>query len=399
MTRRPDTDTSLETAAGDPDRAALAAAVEEILTDHCADERVAATEGHLDRTLWEVLASSGLTAIGLPEERGGSGGDLGDVAAVLHACGAHSAPVPIADALLACLLLRRVSLNLPTGLVVAAAGDLTAEHEHEHGNGAGAGHLRVHGTLRRVALVPGTAATIAAVATGLDGTEHVVLLPAERCVAGPGRNLAGEPRSTVTVELVLAGDAAAPAPPGTATDLRRTGALLRAALVAGAAQGAVDRTVRHVTEREQFGRPIARFQTVQHEVARMAGEAAACRAAVDAAVEVVDSGIPSGAIAGGRTVPVENPASVGSGTAAPDASLVAVAAAKVQACRGAEQIAARAHQLHGAIGTTFEHGLRLQTTRLWAWSAEWGGEAEWADVLAQAAFHTGGAGLWPMLTS
>ena len=45
-------------------------------------------------------------------------------------------------------------------------------------------------------------------------------------------------------------------------------------------------------------------------------------------------------------------------------------AAKAQASSGAGVVAAIAHQLHGAIGTTEEHRLRLTTTRLWSWRDE-----------------------------
>jgi acyl-CoA dehydrogenase len=96
----------------------------------------------------------------------------------------------------------------------------------------------------------------------------------------------------------------------------------------------------------------------------MAGETAAARAAADAAVDVLI----------GPTTDTDR--------------RVAVAAATVQAARSAGFVAARAHQLHGAIGTSHEHGLRLHTTRLWAWAGEWGGEAEWARELTAVA--TGG---------
>jgi acyl-CoA dehydrogenase len=62
-------------------------------------------------------------------------------------------------------------------------------------------------------------------------------------------------------------------------------------------------------------------------------------------------------------------------------------------------VAAIAHQLHGAIGTTEEHRLRLTTTRLWSWRDEDGTAAECFAELGRAALgaaHQGG-GLWPWL--
>jgi acyl-CoA dehydrogenase len=134
-----------------------------------------------------------------------------------------------------------------------------------------------------------------------------------------------------------------------------------------------------VQEREQFGRPLARFPTVQQELARMAGEVALISAATQAAVAA-------------------------EGTAAEGVS--AVVAAKAQASSSAGVVAAIAHQLHGAIGTTEEHRLRLTTTRLWSWRDEDGSEAECCAELGRAALAAGAAagagagasGLWPWLS-
>ncbi|HMA76733.1 MAG TPA: acyl-CoA dehydrogenase family protein, partial [Candidatus Krumholzibacteriaceae bacterium] len=38
----------------------------------------------------------------------------------------------------------------------------------------------------------------------------------------------------------------------------------------GIAEGAYDRAVNYMMEREQFGRPIAKFQVTQHKIAKMA---------------------------------------------------------------------------------------------------------------------------------
>ena len=86
----------------------------------------------------------------------------------------------------------------------------------------------------------------------------------------------------------------------------------------------------------------------------------------------------------------------------------AVLAAKAQASHCAGIVAAIAHQLHGAIGTTEEHRLRLTTTRLWSWRDEDGPEAECFAELGAAALAAatgaaigagaGGGGLWPWLS-
>ena len=178
-------------------------------------------------------------------------------------------------------------------------------------------------------------------------------------------------------------------PPGTADYARRLVRLFRSLLIAGAAQRALDLTVAYVNEREQFGRALARFATVQQEIARMAGEVALISAATQAAVAAEQADVT----AGQTDVAAEQAGSGAGGVGV----LSAVLAAKAQASENA----AIAHQLHGAIGTTEEHRLRLTTTRLWSWRDEDGTAAECFAELGQAALgaaHRRRGGLWPWLT-
>ena len=147
----------------------------------------------------------------------------------------------------------------------------------------------------------------------------------------------------------------------------------------------------YVKEREQFGRPLAKFPTVQQELARMAGEVALIAAAAQTAVAAESLAVAGLAGAG-------NP--VAAGDAATGHAISAVLAAKAQASHGAGIVAAIAHQLHGAIGTTEEHQLRLTTTRLWSWRDEDGPEAECFAELGRAALGaaTRPGGLWPWLS-
>src|SRR6185437_10674003 len=198
-------------------------------------------------------------------------------------------------------------------------------------------------------------------------------------------NLAGEPRDEVPLGP---GASLREVPPGTAEYARRLLRLFRSLLIAGAAQRALGLTVAYVNEREQFGRALARFPTVQQEIARMAGEVALISAATQAAVAAEE--VMSDHIRTEQTRADQ----MGAGT------LSAVVAAKAQASDSAGTVAAIAHQLHGAIGTTEEHRLRLTTTRLWSWRDEDGTAAECFAELGQAALGVAGpgGGLWPWLT-
>ena len=67
-----------------------------------------------------------------------------------------------------------------------------------------------------------------------------------------------------------------------------------AAMAVGLAQGAYDLAAAYAQEREQFGRPISRFQAVQFRLADMATEIEAARNLVYKAAWVKDQGRPFG---------------------------------------------------------------------------------------------------------
>ena len=57
-------------------------------------------ERRWDDGLWSALAESGLTGVGLPEELGGSGGELADAVAIVRTLASGAAAVPVAEQLL-----------------------------------------------------------------------------------------------------------------------------------------------------------------------------------------------------------------------------------------------------------------------------------------------------------
>ncbi|MFA1542248.1 acyl-CoA dehydrogenase family protein [Actinomadura monticuli] len=283
---------------------------------------------------WAALAESGLALVGVPEEAGGSGGSLADAAVVLRAAGRRAVSVPLAETgWLAGRLLAEAGLPVPSGVLTAASGE------------AGIDGRTVRGTLRRVPWGR-SAHRIVVVADGA-----VAVVDPARAQITEGANVAGEPRDDVVLSGVEA-EAVAPCAVD-AAELRRRGALARAVQLTGAMGRALDLSVRYAREREQFGRPLGRFQAVQQMLAELAGEAAVADVAARAAVRAPD-----------------DPA--------------AVAAAKANASRAAGTVAAIAHQVHGALGVTEEHVLRQVTLRLWSWRDEYGNETAWADELGAA---------------
>ena len=82
-----------------------------------------------------------------------------------------------------------------------------------------------------------------------------------------------------------------------------------------------------------------------------------------------------------------------------DAVFLEVASAKIRSAEAAEQAAAIAHQIHGAMGFTREHILHRYTLRLLSWRDDFGNESYWAAALGNRIAAGGAEELWPLLAS
>ena len=322
----------------------------------------AAEKGAWPAALWQAIEDSGLHLTWVPESSGGAGADLLDGFAVLKAAGAAALPVPLAETLLAGWLLGRAGLEVPAGPLTVARGCQRLENELVSGSAVAVPHAR-------------HAEQVLVLAAG-DGGLHVAALPRAACVLREDRNLAGEPWDSVTFDAVrptlcaLAADVDARA-------LDAMGALIRVTQAAGALATALELAIQYAGERVQFGRPIGKFQAIQNMIADFAGEVAAVNAAADAAAEAV-------AAAGGAI----------------DADAwVEIATAKVRLGQAASNGPAIAHQVHGAMGFTYEHRLHQFTRRAWAWRDEFGTETRWARALGEAVLSWGPDQLWPKITA
>lgn len=329
----------------------------------------AADGGAFPCALWDAVVDAGFTAALLPEEAGGFGATVGEAMALLQVSAAHAAPIPLAETMLAGWLLAKAGLPVPPGMLTLAPvrlGDVL----HLRRDGAG---WRLTGTAARIPWARDAA--IAVLADGPDGPA-VATLPAGAFTAAHDTNLAGEPRDAITVDAVLAADAAAPAPPGFGpAGLRAAGAAFRTVQIAGALSRALALSVQYAQTRVQFGRPIGKFQAVQQNLAVLAGQSAAALAASDMATDALAAGLA------GKLDPLP------------------AGAAKARAGEAASVAAGLAHQLHGAIGFTQEYELHHLTRRLWSWRDEFGNEAEWNALVGRAALSAGPDGLWPLLTA
>jgi acyl-CoA dehydrogenase len=298
----------------------------------------------LDTELWRHLDETGLTRL-----TSSSGTDAGprELAVVLYGLARHACAVPLAETdALAGWLGRQAGIALPDGpLTVAVAQDVS--------DGA-----RVTGTAPGV---PWGRACATVLAVHDRGGLRVGVLDEASSTVRESHNLAGEPRDAVTFDVdanqLLTVDR------GLAVELRRRGAWSRCVQIIGALDAAAASSVQHTRERQQFGRPLSAFQSVQQSLAGMAGEIESARAAVELAVAAADEH--------------------GFGSAHTD---YAVTVAKIAVGRAVGPVTTTAHQLHGAIGVTAEHPLWLFTLRAQGWLDDYGTTNHYARKLGRMAF-------------
>jgi acyl-CoA dehydrogenase len=138
-------------------------------------------------------------------------------------------------------------------------------------------------------------------------------------------------------------------------ETRRIGAIIAAAAISGASDRVLAMTIDYANQRIQFGKPIAKQQAVQQQLAVMAEQSVIARIA--AQIGCANGLIPTLEIA---------------------------AIAKQSASRAAVEVAAIAHAVHGAIGISADYDLCLYTKYLHHWRNMHGSEGYWAEQLGRA---------------
>ncbi len=350
----------------------LLESVGRLFQDHCTkDVADKAETGIFPAALWRAVSETGVPLAALPESAGGADAEWSDLFAVLRVAGRFAAPIPLAETMLAAWVAS--AAGLPVSEQPMTVGPVRPDDRltlERAGNG-----WRLFGRASRLPW-GAQAGQVVLIADGPDGETVVTFGDGVKgAVPSPGRNMAGEPRDSFTFDGAgLAGNAVAPVGPGVnRAALYGRGALARAVMMAGAMDRALDTAVTYAGERKQFGKPIAKFQAVQQQLAVMAGQVAAAGAAADAGIEALSHDDP-----------------------AMQEFLIAIAKTRVgDAATLASEIA---HQVHGAIGFTKEYSLQLSTRRLWSWRDEFGGEVEWAARVGAFICARGADALWPTLT-
>ncbi|MCP5366604.1 MAG: acyl-CoA dehydrogenase family protein [Hyphomicrobiales bacterium] len=312
----------------------LTDAFAKLLAEHCGPQVVRAAEAGEDVSdLWRAFEDSGFLDALVAEDAGGAGLGLTDVAGLVLAAGRAAVPLPFAQTMIARAALAEAGVRAPAGRITLAAGRLA------------------DGAVTCPAVPFGLVADW--VVADLGGTARLV-----DCAA-----------ATVTATGVYGSLTAAVRGPATATveadvDWAAAGAAVHAGLLAGAMEAVMAMTLDYAAQRNQFGRPITRFQAVQQQLSVMAEEVFAARMAAQ-------FGLRGPSFRPGR---------------------LQAAMAKARTSEAAPRVAAVGHAVHGAIGMTQELDLQLHTRRLREWRSAHGSESHWNAVVGRALLAAGDTG-------
>lgn len=318
--------------------------------------------------LWQALTEAGLPLSWVAEDCGGSGASIADGFALLGAAGRFAIAVPLAETMLAGWLLAQGKIASPQGEMTIAP---ASPKDRITANADG----MLTGRARAVPFAK-SAKHLAVLANGRNGPV-IALVEATQVRIEAGLSLGNDNSDTVTFDRVQP-IAIKPAPEGfDQSALMLMGGVARSMQIAGSLESMLAISLRYSNERVAFERKISKFQAVQHNLARLAGESAAALTAATSAADTIAS----------------NP------SFNDDAVFLEAVAAKIRCAEAAEKGGGIAHQVHGAIGFTIEHILHRFSLRALAWRDDFGAESYWAVELGKRIAARGADELWPLVAS
>jgi alkylation response protein AidB-like acyl-CoA dehydrogenase len=320
---------------------------------------IAASDTGFDESGWKEMAELGWAGLALPEEWGGQGLGIVDLAVLFEEMGYVCAPSPLLSNTIAGLALTFAGSDeqKERWLAPLAAGELRgapaltdAGRPAEPNRFAMAAESGADGTVlngEKTLVMDAASADFFLVSTA-DGHRHVVESTADGVTVIPEESIDPTRRlSSVRLENVQV--AAENTLPGTTEDywpVFQRACVALAAESTGLAQRALDFSVEYAKDRQQFGRPIGAYQAVSHRLAQMLLETENSRSAVYGAAWAAD--------------------------AEPESLALAASMAKAYASDAGWRVPDAAIQVHGGIGFTWEHDLHFFLKRGRANAASFG---------------------------
>ena len=331
----------------------------ELLARQCKPERVRelmATETADDDQLWREIADQGWTGLIIPEEHGGLGLGLLEMAVVSEEIGRACLPGAFLSTLFSAALINsagspKQKANYLEAMAVGELKATVAQLEASASWDLGAikvkaqrdnGHFRLAG---RKLFVPDAAIADCVICVARYG-ESYMLLPIERGADGLQVKAMASMDATRKIYEVEFNDVGVGETEVFGADGDARGALSQAIQVAtvalcaemvGGMQWVLDATVEYAKTRLQFGRPIGSFQAIQHQCADMLLMTESARSATYYAAWALTEGAP--------------------------AASSAVSIAKAYCSDAYREVGNRGVQIHGGIGFTWEHDLQLYYKR------------------------------------
>ena len=318
---------------------------------------------------WREIGELGWLGLIVPEEHGGSGMDMSDMAVLLGEWGAALAPGPLVEsAVVSASTISEFGSDvqkqewlpsIATGETVAVPSLVGLDgstdpsamgvRASETSNGwviSGTSRFVPYGNSADLVLMPAeTDAGVTVFAVPIKSAEGTVNVNRVKMASGvPACDI--ELNEVVVPTAAVLGEAGCGAE--VVDHMMLYGAAARATQMVGAGSAVTDRTIEYVKDRRQFGRPIGAFQVIQHYMADMATKVKSGKHLADRAAWALSADV-DGAIA----------------------SRI-VSQAKWSANTLMHDIVWKAHQSHGAIGFTWEHDLHLYTRRILSWRADFG---------------------------
>ena len=335
-----------------------------------------ATADGFPRTLWDAGVELGWSGVPLAGEFGGKGRGLLDMCVLVEETGRAGATLPlvVSSGVAATMLQRsprgtqrdRLLQAIAAGTIVAPA--LIDEHGRNEWDTvrlllrSDGDDFRLFGKKVLVSFASAANELLVTAATSANDLAIVAVDPATKGVTiTPHHSKVGVPLSSAeftdvlvpTGRVIHEGENAAAA-------LRaglQTGSLLATAEAVGWCEALITMTVKHVTSRQAFGRPIGMFQAVSHPCADMRVSADSVRILLQQAAWMVDNG---------RNADEEIPAT------------------KALANELFERVANDAFRLHGALGFSNECDVQLFMRRLQGFFGSYGETQESFERAATA---------------
>lgn len=304
------------------------------------------------RALIGQLAEAGALGLTITEENGGFGAGPVELIVAFTEIGRAAVPGPLVE----------TAAAIPALLQALPDGALAAEWLPAFAEGAKLGTLALRTAAGAGVIGSAAAASGERVALDAELADLVLFADGDKVFAATAGDEvksvdAARRLFALTPGDVLAEGEGVAAAVETAFD---TAALATAAQLLGAGRSLLDISVEYVKQRQQFGTPIGRYQSIKHHLANVSIALEMAQPLLYRAALTLESGADAQ-------------------TRARD-----ISAAKLACGEAAYQAARIALQVHGAIGYTAECDLSLWLTKVTALRSAWGTPAEHRARIAAA---------------